>query len=151
MENYRKIIQQRLMTMGIFMMSCGIIFIVGGISGLFEKYKPDGDFGDFLSGFQMGILSALILLCTFSLARYIMALRSEKVLKEVYIKETDERNMKISELTGINLHRAVCFPLLFSDVIAGYFSAEVFFTLLAVVLFISIVTIARKIYFSKTL
>lgn len=151
MENYRKTIQQRLLAMGLFTMSCSSICLVGGMSGLFEKYKPDGNFGDFLSGFQIGVFIAFVLICVFFLARYIIALNNEKVLKEMYIKETDERSVKISELTGVRLQKTVCFPLLFSAIIAGYFSAEVFFTLIAVVFFISIVTAVRKIYFNKTM
>lgn len=149
MENYKKIIQQRLLAMGLFLMSCGSICIVGGTSGLFEEYKPDGDFGDFLSGFQIGVFIAFILICIFFLAKYTTALKSEKVLKEMYIKETDERSVKISELTGVRLQKIICFPLLFSAIISGYFSAEVFFTLIAVIFFISIVTTTRKIYFNK--
>lgn len=151
MENYKKLIQQRLLAMGLFLVSCGNICIAGGVSGLFEKYKPDGDFGDFLSGFQIGAFIAFALLCIFSIVRYIIALKSEKVLKEIYIKETDERNIKISEMTGVKLQQSLCLPLLFAAIIAGYFSAEVFFTLIAVIFFISIVTIARKIYFNKTM
>lgn len=151
MENYKKIIQQRLLAMGLFLASCGSICIVGGVSGLFEKYKPDGDFGDFLSGFQIGAFIAFTLLCIFSTVRYIIALKSEKVLKEMYIKETDERNIKISEMTGVKLQQSLCLSLLFAAIIAGYFSAEVFFTLIAVIFFISIVTTARKIYFNKTM
>ncbi|MDE6519129.1 MAG: hypothetical protein K2K91_01530 [Ruminococcus sp.] len=149
MENYKKIIQQRLWAMGLFSMSCGSIYLVGGVSGLFEKYIPDGTFGDFFSGFQVGVLLAFILLCVFFLARYIIALNSEKVLKKMYIKETDERSVKISELTGVRLQKIVCFPLLFSAIIAGYFSAEVFFTLIVVIFFISLVTAVRRFYFNK--
>lgn len=151
MENYKKIIQQRLLAMGLFLMSCGVISIIGGSSGLFEKYKPDGDFGDFLSGFQLGVFIAFILICVFFLAKYTAALKSEKVLKEMYIKENDERSVKISELTGVRLHKSICFPLLFSAIISGYFSAEVFFTLIAVIFFISMVTFVRGIYFNKPL
>lgn len=151
MENYKKIIQQRLLAMGLFTMSCGSICLVGGMSGLFEKYKPDGDFGDFLSGFQLGVFIAFVLICVFFLAKYTAALKSEKVLKEMYIKENDERNIKISEMTGVKLQQSLCLPLLFATIIAGYFSAEVFFTLIAVIFFISIVTTARKIYFNKTM
>lgn len=149
MKNYKKIIKQRLLAMGLFTMSCSSICLVVGMSGLPEKYKPDGDFGDFLNGFQLGVFIAFVLICIFFLAKYTTALKNEKVLKEMYIKETDERSVKISELTGERLQKTVCFPLLFSAIIAGYFSAEVFFTLIAVIFFISLVATVRKIYFNK--
>ncbi len=150
MENYKKMIQQKISSNAIMLCFGSAIFIIGQ-QGYFSKYKPDGDFGDFISGFQIGLFVGLTIWLIASTAYIGSALKDEKKLKEMYIKDTDERNMKISELTGINLQRSVCFPLLFSAVVAGYFSAEVFFTLISVVLFISIVTIARKIYFSKTL
>lgn len=151
MENYKKIIQQRLLSMGLFMISCACIYLGGGASGLFEKYKPAGNFGDFLSGFKLGVFIAFTLMCVYSLAKYTSALKNEKILKEMYIKETDERNIRISEMAGVKLQQSLCLPLMFAAIIAGYFSAEVFFTLLAVVVFIIIVTFARKIYFNKTL
>ncbi len=150
MENYKKMMQQKLLSNAIMLCLGSAIFTIGQ-QGYLSKYKPDGDFGDFISGFQIGVFVAFAIWLIASTAYIGSALKDDKKLREMYIKETDERNIKISEMTGVKLQQSLCLPLLIATIVAGYFSAEVFFTLLAVVWFISIVTMARKIYFSKTL
>ena len=142
MKKYKNRLKKNLMYMGIMLILGGITVICGSM-GFFEKYRPEGNFGDFLNGFQIGISIAFV--------RFLIALNNNEILRQMYIRDTDERNIKISEMTGIKLQKSICYPLLLASVIAGYFSAEVFFTLVAVVLFISIITIARKVYFNKTI
>lgn len=150
MENYRKMMKQKIAVNAVMFCFGSAVFIVGQW-GFLSKYKPDGNFGDFISGFQIGLFIVFAVGLIASVACVGTALKDDKKLKKMYIKDTDERNIKISEMTGIKLHQSVCFPLLIATIIAGYFSTEVFFTLLAVVFFISIVTIVRKSYFCKTL
>lgn len=128
----------------------GAVFITGQ-GGFLSEYKPAGNFGDFIGGFQIGLFMVLAVWFIASTVSIVSALKDEKKLKAMYIKDTDERNMKISELTGNRLYQSICIPLLIVSIVSGYFSAEVFFTLIAVIFFIRIVTIARKIYFCKTL
>lgn len=150
MENYRKMMQQKIAVNAVMFCFGSAVFIVGQW-GFLSKYKPEGNFGDFISGFQVGLFIVFAVGLIASVACVGTALKDDKKLKAMYIKDTDERNIKISEMTGIKLYQSLCFPLLIATIIAGYFSAEVFFTLLAVVFFISIVTIVRKSYFCKTL
>lgn len=150
MENYRKMMQQKIAVNAVMFCFGSAVFIVGQW-GFLSKYKPEGNFGDFISGFQIGLFIVFAVGLIASVACVGTALKDDKKLKAMYIKDTDERNIKISEMTGIKLYQSLCFPLLIATIIAGYFSAEVFFTLLAVVFFISIVTIVRKSYFCKTL
>lgn len=150
MENYRKMMQQKIAVNAVMFCLGSAVFIVGQW-GFLSKYKPDGNFGDFISGFQIGLFMVFAVGLIASIACVGTALKDDKKLKTMYIKDTDERNIRISEMTGIKLYQSLCFPLLIAIIVAGYLSAEVFFTLLAVVLFISIVTISRKIYFYKTL
>ncbi len=150
MKKYKNRLKKNLMYMGIMLILGGITVICGSM-GFFEKYRPEGNFGDFLNGFQIGISIAFILVGVYYNVRFLIALNNNEILRQMYIRDTDERNIKISEMTGIKLQKSICYPLLLASVIAGYFSAEVFFTLVAVVLFISIITIARKVYFNKTI
>lgn len=150
MEKYKKMIQQKIASNAVMLFLGGVVFIIGQ-SGFLSKYKPAGNFGDFISGFQVGLFMVLAVYIIASTASICSALKDDKKLKAMYIKDTDERNMKISELTGKKLYQSVCIPLLLASIVSGYFSAEVFFTLIAVIFFVSIVTIARKIYFCKTL
>lgn len=150
MEKYKNRLKKNLMYMG-FMLILGGITVICGLLGFFEKYRPEGNFGDFLSGFQAGVFIAFMLIGVYYNVRFLIALNNDETLRQMYIRDTDERNIKISEMTGIKLQKSVCYPLLLASVIAGYFSAEVFFTLISVILFISIITIVRKVYFNKTI
>ena len=150
MENYKKMMQKKISSNAIMLCLGSATFIIGQ-QGYLSKYTPDGDFGDFISGFQIGVFMALAIWLIASTAYIGAALKNDKKLREMYIKETDERNIKISEMTGVKLHQSLCFPLLIATIVAGYFSAEVFFTLIAVIFFINLVTIARMIYFYKTM
>ena len=150
MEKYKKMIQQKITSNAVMLFIGGAVFITGQ-GGFLEKYKPAGNFGDFIGGFQVGLFIVFAVYIIASMTSICSALKDDKKLKEMYIKNTDERNMKISELTGNRLYQSVCIPLLLASIVSGYFSAEVFFTLIAVIFFISLVTIARKIYFCKTL
>ncbi len=150
MEKYKNRLKKNLIYMG-FMLILGGITVICGLLGFFEKYRPEGNFGDFLSGFQAGVFIAFMLIGVYYNVRFLIALNNDETLRQMYIRDTDERNIKISEMTGIKLQKSVCYPLLLASVIAGYFSAEVFFTLISVILFISIITIVRKVYFNKTI
>lgn len=150
MKKYKNRLKKNLMYMGIMLILGGITVICGSL-GFFEKYRPEGNFGDFLSGFQAGVFIAFMLIGVYYNVRFLIALNNDETLRQMYIRDTDERNIKISEMTGIKLQKSVCYPLLLASVIAGYFSAEVFFTLISVILFISIITIVRKVYFNKTI
>lgn len=150
MENYKKMMQQKISSNAIMLCLGSAVFIICQ-QGYLSKYKPDGDFGDFISGFQIGLFVALAMWLIASTAYIGAALKDDKKLREMYIKETDERNIKISELTGVKLQQSLCLPLLIATIVAGYFSAEVFFTLLVVILFIAFVTLARKLYFRQNM
>lgn len=150
MENYKKMMQQKFSSKAIMLCFGSAVFMIGQ-QGYLSKYKPDGDFGDFISGFQIGLFIAFAIWLIASTTYIGVALKDDKKLKEMYIKYTDERNMKISEMTGVKLYQCLYFPLLIATIVAGYFSSEVFFTLLAVIFFISMVTFVRGIYFNKTL
>lgn len=150
MKKYKKMMQQKIASNAIMLCIGSAVFIIGQ-QGYLSKYKPDGNFGDFFSGFQIGLFLGFAILLIVSTTYIGTVLKDDKKLKEMYIKDTDERNIKISEMTGVKLQQSLCFPLLLATIVAGYFSIEVFFTLLAVVAFISAVTIVRKIYFNKTM
>lgn len=150
MKKYKKMMQQKIASNATMLCIGSAVFIIGQ-QGYLSKYKPDGNFGDFFSGFQIGLFLGFAILLIVSTTYIGTVLKDDKKLKEMYIKDTDERNIKISEMTGVKLQQSLCFPLLLATIVAGYFSIEVFFTLLAVVAFISAVTIVRKIYFNKTM
>lgn len=148
MENYKKTLQNKLRATAI-MLCCGSAIFIVGQQGYLSKFYPQGNFGDFFRGFHTGIFIALVICLIASAARTGAILKDEKQVKADYIKNTDERNLKISELTGYKLYKSLITPIIVASIAAGYFSSTVFFTLLAVSAFIVIVTFTRWIYYNK--
>lgn len=148
MEQYRKTLKNSLRETGVMLCLGSAVFLVGQ-QGYLSEFYPQGNFGDFFRGFHAGVFMALAVYLIASAVRICVILKDEKKLRADYVKNTDERNLKISELTGYKLYRSLIKPILVAAAAAGYFSPAVFFTLLAVSVFIITVTCFRWIYFSK--
>lgn len=76
-------------------------------------------------------------------------MKSEEDLKKLYIKETDERRVAVMTQAGRTGLYIVFVMLIMAMLISGYFSKIVFFTLLGVVLFTSLVMLLTKLYYNK--
>lgn len=149
-EKYRSKLIARMTYTAVIVIAAASVFL-GGLTGVFERFSPKGDFGDFLSGFQTGLFTALMLVAIYSIAKMLAAIKNPDKLKMMYIDETDERTKAISEKSGHNLFMALCYPMLLADIISGYFSSAVFFTLLGVLLFMDITHLAMVFYYKKTM
>lgn len=95
MKKYKNRLKKNLMYMGIMLILGGITVICGSLR-FFEKYRPEGNFGDFLSGFQAGVFIAFILIGVYYNVRFLIALNNDETLRQMYIRDTDARNIKIS-------------------------------------------------------
>lgn len=150
MEKYRSRLIVRMTYTAVIVIIAAVVFICGLI-GVFDKFGPHGDFGDFLSGFQTGLFTALMLVAVYSIAKMLSAIKNPDKLKMMYIDETDERTKAISEKSGHNLFMALCYPMLLADIISGYFSSAVFFTLLGTLVFMDATHLAMILYYKKTM
>jgi|GEM_PF-5348639 len=108
-------------------------------------------FGGGKSDFSRGFLIGFVLSVTLSMAaRAVLGLRiannSEKI-KEKYARENDEREISIRQKSGALGFWIVKTGVYIATVIAGYFDAPVFFTLMAVWLFIVLAQIAAHIIY----
>lgn len=89
---------------------------------------------DFVAGFQLGILCVLLLAFASKLVNYRKALKDEKLLKQMYYKENDERVAFINQQVGKSSMTVTTVLLLIGAIVAGYFNVTVFVTILAVTL-----------------
>ena len=101
----------------------------------------------FLSGASVGVAIYMVI----GLLKSIRALKDEKKLKALYVKEHDERTQAIYTSA-----RAAAMQLsmglgLVATMIAGYFSITVSVTLLACTWFLALSGVAFKFYYSKKL
>lgn len=80
---------------------------------------------------------------------YGVALKDETYLKKLYIKENDERRQLIRAKTRSTGIMFVFSGLLIAMPIFGFLNKVIFFTLLGVTVFITIVMLLLKLYFNK--
>lgn len=139
MEKYKQKTQRRLIFSGIY---CAIIIIMIFVTVFGEH---DSIATSFALGFGVGIGAVVI----FYMWKYAEALKSEERLKTLYIEENDERQKHIDAKigsVGINISIMI---IAFAMLISNYFDRTVFYTLLAVTLFIVAVKFVLKLYYNK--
>ncbi len=100
-----------------------------------------------IMSFHVGILSGFGVLLLLDVFRYLRAMKDEKELKKLYIKENDERTIMIMQKTGAIGINICIIGLGCGAIIAGFFNKVVFLTLMGATLFISLVKGLFKIYY----
>lgn len=106
---------------------------------------------DFFSGFQFGIFFAIELYFVFRIVYYMTVLKDDKKLRNLYIKENDERNLEIGKRCGCESYKFVIVILLSAAIIVGYFSIDGFIALLGAALVEILVRAGLYVYYSKTI
>lgn len=141
MQLFRQKIKTRLTFGGLY---CALVLVLVGILRTFGLEENNLDF---TIGFAAGIEAIVI----YYMMQSIAALKSEEKLKKLYIEENDERNKLIKEKVGGSVINFVLLSLSLAMLISGFFNKIVFFTLLATVLYITVVMLVLKIYYNKKL
>ena len=99
----------------------------------------------FISGASFGILALML----FFLVRNLRAMKDEKKLRQLYIRENDERSIQIWTAARAASMQIFLMAGLVACIIAGYFSVTVCITILICVLTQSLLGMAFKVYYSK--
>ena len=146
LQNYRKEIARRISLLVVFCV-IALLAIVLGADFLKDISLGTTDRTDYVLGFFTGIE----LVCVFYMGCLIRAYRDEKYLKEMYTKETDEREILIRMKSGKDI--VPIFSLVISVIacVMSYINFEVFIALTAVAIAQIIITLILKIYWSKKL
>ena len=147
MENKLKIYKEKLIIENIVM----AIGTAALLAVQFLRLRPsyEGKYGDFYQGFIAGMAAGLCLLLVICLVRNLMAILKEDRLKALYIKENDERRAAVctnGRSLGASIFLLISIP---GMVVAGYFSATVFFTMVVCVLVLSVCCGLGKLYYAK--
>ena len=153
MENYREKlkIQNIILIIGCAILAAFCVLGFLGEIGIVNLVPSAGDshwqsrWRGFISGASIGILVLLV----YGLIRNLRAIGDEKKLKKLYIKESDERQAQIETKSLCAAMRAALLLGLVAVIVAGYFSVTVSLTLLAVVLVMSLMVMAFRLYFRK--
>lgn len=145
MMNYRIMLKKRLIWLICFNCIALILIVLSGMHGS----KTVGNAEDFINGFQIGIFIGAQLSIIYLVVKYIKGLKNEEKLKILYIEENDERTKLIRDkIGGIGFFFSVAI-ITSATIIAGFFSKIVFFTLLAVTIFMVMVLASLKLYYKN--
>lgn len=146
MEKMRTDMQSQLWKGRVFMAFL-VILIVVSASRIIPVQLPDSDLSDFVTSFQVGLLSGLLAVAVVYMVRLHRAMKDDAALRKLYYSEHDERNCYIQQKVGQTMLGLAPAALLVAAVIAGYFSAVVFFSLVGAALFQSLVGLGLKFYY----
>lgn len=146
LQNYRKEIARRISLLVVFCV-IALLAIVLGAAFLKDISPKTTDRTDYVLGFFTGIE----LVCVFYMGCLIRAYRDEKYLKEMYTKETDEREILIRMKSGKDIVPILSLVIAVIACVMSYVNYEVFIALTAVSIAQIIITLILKIYWSKKL
>lgn len=146
LQNYRKEIARRISLLVVFCV-IALLAIVLGTDFLKDISLETTDRTDYVLGFFTGIE----LVCVFYMGCLIRAYRDEKYLKEMYTKETDEREILIRMKSGKDIVPILSLVIAVIACVMSYVNYEVFIALTAVSIAQIIITLILKIYWSKKL
>ncbi|SDM98601.1 hypothetical protein [Acetanaerobacterium elongatum] len=147
MEQFKKLLRTRIAVNlfgGLFILACVII-------GAVTVWPAATNFSSFHLGFQVGLTTVVEFFLIWGSIKYLRVLGKEAELKKLYYEENDERTRAINEKTGGNVLNACSLIILTAGILAGYFNAVVFFTLVACCVFLSVTHKILYIYYSKKL
>ena len=146
LQNYRKEIARRISLLVVFCVTALLAIVLGAV--FLKDISPSkADTTDYVLGFFTGIE----LVCLFYMGCLIRAYRDEKYLKEMYTKETDEREILIRMKSGKDIVPILSFVVAVIACVMSYVNYEVFIALTAVAIAQIIITVILKIYWSKKL
>ena len=154
MENFKEKLKIQNILMGI----CSAILLlfsllaIGSELGWFTILQPktgDSHWHSTWYGFCTGASCGLGAMMLTFLIRNLRAMKDEKKLKKLYIKENDERTAKIVIYARSSAMQAFLFLGMAATVIAGYFSPTVSITILACVFFCSLTSLFFNAYYNK--
>ena len=131
------------------------VLLAGGCElGWFRIIQPvtgDSHWHSSWNGFIVGAGCGVFALMLVTLVRNCQALKDEKKLKKLYIKEYDERTVQIVTLARNTAMQILLLAGLVAVVISGYFSITVSLTILACIFTSSITSLLLMGYYSKKL
>ena len=104
-----------------------------------------------ITDFQTGFMLGLAIVSLFILIKYCKLLKNERMLKEAYLKETDERMILIRSKAGMPALLITSVLMISAGIIAGYFNITVFYSLLATGVCQLLLGVSLKFYYMHKL
>lgn len=149
MEKFKKSLRTRILWLSLFSISC-VVIIVLDVFGALENIKGLVLNPNILS-FQLGVVTALGLVCALYSIKYRKAIRDEKKLELLYNSMNDERMKLIRQKAGMPLIAVTSILIMFTGVIIGYFNETIFIALVAAGFTQMMISNFVKLYYMKNM
>ena len=150
MENFK----EKLKIQNISYVVCGailalfLIFLISGKAGLVPT-AIDDRWTNVWSGFATGASSTMLGFMIFGLIRNKKALKDEKALKKLYVKENDERTIQVWTSARAAAFQTFLLLGIVAAIIAGYFNMTVCVTIIATLFCASMVVVGFSFYYEN--
>lgn len=154
MEQYKEKLKitNVFLIIGCVVLALFALLAIGNELGWFHILKPvagDSHWHSHWNGFITGASCGIFGFMLAGLIRNRQALKDEKKLKKLYVKEHDERTIQILTLARNTAMQILLLGGLVATVIAGYFSIAVSLTILACIFISSITSLLLVGYYGK--
>lgn len=146
LEKYRREIKNRVSVYQALIAVALVFVIIGNV-----LLRDRGQMVESVRGFATGLFIGIELVCVFQLGKLWKMLKDEEVLKEVYIREHDEREALIQMKSGLHVIPVLSFIILICAILVGFFNDTVFYTLVVVGIGQILIAFALKIYWKMHL
>lgn len=146
MENYANKIKKRSVYLIIILLATVITYI-----GLTIKTDSFSKIPSFIQGYNLGVVTGVVLFISFHLFKNYSVLKQKEKLKKQYIEENDERTKTIKQKTGASATYILTLAFALATIVAGFLNEVVFYTLLAVTFSTLFIISILKRYYMKTI
>ncbi|MDD7305886.1 hypothetical protein HV819_06440 [Anaerococcus sp. AGMB00486] len=144
LENYHEVLKKR---ERLYKSYISFALIFWGIGNFL--LKDQARLNDSALGFIDGLTLGIEIICVFWVFRIRKALKDDKLLRELYIDEHDERKNFIKLKSGSNLIWKIALGIFVVSILASYFNMVVFYTLVITGIFLILVSLSLKLYWRK--
>lgn len=150
MEEYRN----KLKVQNVLFAVCSAVLIAVQIlaySGVIDPVTSGKRWADYWNGFIAGVAMGVTAIMIFGLIKNLIALKNERQLKKLYVKENDERKNEIctkGKSAGATAYLCCMIP---AAIICGYFNIIVCITCIICIFVQSIFMFGGKLYYSRKL
>lgn len=144
LENYQLVLRKRLRQYQAYIGFALIFWAIGNI--ILKDYSS---ISDSTLGFINGLTLGIEIVSVFWVFRIRKALRDDNLLKELYIKEFDERENLVKLKSGSILISKIAITTFLVSIIASFFNIVVFYTLVITGIFLILVSSLLKVYWRK--
>lgn len=141
MKEFREKLEKKVRIYSLF--ACFSCLVFFGCNFIFEGAS------DFAKGLITGFFSGIMLVMIYYLSQMFAALKNEAKLKEMYIAETDERNIAIGKETASSATIVSMMCTALAAIVAGFINVTVCITLAAALFFSAIITVSMRAYYNK--